>query len=472
MSKAMSIPTTPSLLTRRHCLQGGASLLLTLPLFASGTSLLAVRAWPAAAYTRLTFESDAKLNVQYQVLSSPLRLQVDFEDLQLGTEGSSWTQQVLPTDPFVEKLRVEQPKPKILRLTIVLKQTCTPQVFALNPVGPYQHRLVFDLYPTVVSDPLELLIQSKLGEKPSSIHSGAASSPKASESSDSDPITELLQRQAQAAKSTASSPSQAAASATNSASKPSATLHKKRYLVLAVDPGHGGEDPGAIGPGGSYEKDVVLQIAKLLFDRLQTQSVQRKTSGRHSGSFEIVPYLTRDADYFVPLHQRVQKARAVKAQLLLSVHADAFLKPHARGASVFVLSEKGASSTAAKWIADKENKADLIGGINIKNNDKQVQKALLDMSTTAQIKDSLFLGKAMLGELGQVATLHKGEVEQAGFAVLKAPDMPSVLIETAFISNPEEERKLRSPSHQAALVDAMSKGIFRYLQTASLQNTL
>jgi N-acetylmuramoyl-L-alanine amidase len=216
----------------------------------------------------------------------------------------------------------------------------------------------------------------------------------------------------------------------------------------------------------------VLQIAKLLFERLQAQTVYRKTPANGAEAYQILPYLTRDADYFVPLHQRVQKARAVKAQLMLSIHADAFLKPEARGASVFVLSDKGASSAAARWMADKENKADLIGGVHLQRGDKQVQKALLDMSTTAQIKDSLVLGQAMLGEVGKIATLHKGQVEQAGFAVLKAPDIPSVLVETAFISNPEEERRLRSASYQAAFADAMTKGISRYLQKATLQNSI
>ena len=218
---------------------------------------------------------------------------------------------------------------------------------------------------------------------------------------------------------------------------------------MALDPGHGGEDPGAIGPGGTREKDVVLQIAHRLRDRINQQPNMRA-------------YLTRDADFFVPLHIRVQKARRVQADLFISIHADAFFTPRPQGASVFALSDKGASSSAARWMADKENSADLVGGVNVKAKDAQVAKALLDMSTTAQINDSLKLGTAMLGEIGAVGRLHKPRVEQAGFAVLKAPDIPSVLVETAFISNPDEEAKLRSDEYQVQLADALMRGIGRY----------
>jgi N-acetylmuramoyl-L-alanine amidase len=173
-------------------------------------------------------------------------------------------------------------------------------------------------------------------------------------------------------------------------------------------------------------------------------------------------FLTRDADFFVPLHVRVQKARRVQADLFVSIHADAFFTPSARGASVYALSQNGASSTAARWIADKENRADLIGGVNVKTQDVHVARAMLDMSTTAQINDSIKLAGALLGEIGQVGKLHKRGVEQAGFAVLKAPDIPSVLVETAFISNPEEEARLRSDAYQDQLADALIRGIGRY----------
>jgi N-acetylmuramoyl-L-alanine amidase len=226
-----------------------------------------------------------------------------------------------------------------------------------------------------------------------------------------------------------------------------------RLIIIALDPGHGGEDPGAVGPSGTREKDIVLQIAHRLKERINASAINGNP---------LRAYLTRDADFFVPLHVRVQKARRVQADLFVSIHADAFLTPTARGASVFALSQSGASSSAARWLADKENRADLIGGVNVNTQDRQVAHAMLDMSTTAQIKDSMKLGGALLGEIGGVGKLHKGSVEQAGFAVLKAPDIPSVLVETAFISNPEEEARLASDAYQEQLADAIMRGIHRY----------
>ena len=226
-----------------------------------------------------------------------------------------------------------------------------------------------------------------------------------------------------------------------------------RLIIVALDPGHGGEDPGAIGPGGTREKDVVLRIVHLLRDRINAASVNGNA---------MRAYLTRDADFFVPLHVRVQKAQRVQADLFVSIHADAFFTPHPQGASVFALSQGGASSSAARWMAAQENKADRIGGLNIAGKDIEVQRALFDMSTSAQIKDSLKLGSDMLGEISRIGKLHKPRVEQAAFAVLKAPDIPSVLVEAAFISNPQEEDKLNSEPYQQQLADALMRGIERY----------
>ena len=223
----------------------------------------------------------------------------------------------------------------------------------------------------------------------------------------------------------------------------------QRLVIVAIDAGHGGEDPGAVGPSGLYEKDVVLSIAQKLRARINAQPGMRAM-------------LTRESDYFVPLHERVAKARRVQADLFVSIHADAFMNPEARGASIFALSENGATSTAARWMAKRENASDLVGGVNIKARDASVMRALLDMSTTAQIKDSLKLGQAVLSHLGKVGKLHKPRVEQAGFAVLKAPDIPSILVETGFISNPEEESKLRDDGYQTRLADALLAGIQRY----------
>jgi N-acetylmuramoyl-L-alanine amidase len=343
----------------------------------------------------------------------------------------------------------------------------------LSPVAAYQHRLVFDLYPTQVIDPLEALITERLKEKtPASINPDVSAA--------TDPLGELIEQKIQkiwpqprasgpsglSSKSAdtsnliAANANQTSTTASNgirnstlqsmTAVPPSAT---DRLIIIALDAGHGGEDPGAIGPAGTFEKNVVLRLAHRMRDRINAASVNGNA---------MRAFLTRDADYFVPLHIRVDKARRVQADLFISLHADAFFTPHPQGASVFALSQGGASSTAARWMADKENKADLIGGLNVRAKDVQVKRALLDMSTTAQIKDSLILGRAMLGEISQVGKLHKGQVEQAAFAVLKAPDIPSVLVEAAFISNPDEEAKLNSDAYQEALADALMRGIEGY----------
>jgi N-acetylmuramoyl-L-alanine amidase len=233
-------------------------------------------------------------------------------------------------------------------------------------------------------------------------------------------------------------------------STPAAKPWMARLATIVIDPGHGGEDPGALGRLGSREKDITLTIAKRLKALLDEEPDMRAL-------------LTRDADYFLPLQLRVEKARRVKADLFVSIHADAFVRPNARGSSVFALSERRATSEAARWLAKKENEADLIGGVNLDVKDRYLAQTLLDLSQTATIDYSLKLGHAVLGELGQVNRLHKPQVEQASFAVLKAPDVPSVLVETAFISNPEEERRLNDEAYQERLARAILAGIKRYL---------
>jgi len=222
-----------------------------------------------------------------------------------------------------------------------------------------------------------------------------------------------------------------------------------RLVIVTIDPGHGGEDPGATGPSGLHEKDVVLAVAMQLRERINA----------HPGMRAM---LTRDADFFVPLHERVRKAQRVQADLFVSIHADAFITPAARGASVFALSQGGATSAAARWMANRENAADAVGGVNINAKDPTVLRALIDMSTTAQIRDSLKLGGEVLGQIGRVGKLHKGSVEQAGFAVLKAPDIPSILVETAFLTNPDEESKLKDEKYQDRMAQAILVGIRKY----------
>ncbi len=439
-------------ITRRRALQLG-SVVLTLGVqhIARGASIVAVRVWPSKDYTRLTIESDGEIRTRQFFVSEPPRLAIDIEGIDLIPALRELVAKVKSDDPNIQGIRVGQNAPGVVRLVIDLKRPILPQVFTLPPVAAYQYRLVCDLYPAQAADPLEALIAEKLADSTTPQAPAQASTPVR------DPLGDLIAQQA-GKQAPASPPAQQAAkppAGATAAIRPpvdtATTIQGKtdRLVIVALDPGHGGEDPGAVGPGGTREKDVVLQIAHRLRDRINQQPNMRA-------------YLTRDADFFVPLHIRVQKARKVQADLFVSIHADAFFTPRPQGASVFALSDKGASSSAARWMADKENSADLVGGLNVKAKDAQVQKALLDMSTTAQINDSLKLGTAMLGEIGAVGKLHKAKVEQAGFAVLKAPDIPSVLVETAFISNPDEEAKLRSDDYQVQLADALMRGISRY----------
>ncbi len=446
---------------RRTLLRGGSVVLaLGLPHIARGATILTVRLWPASDYSRVTIESDGALKATPLFVPSPPRLAVDIEGITLNPALKELVGKVRSDDPNIAGIRVGQFAPGVVRLVIDLKHPIRPQVFALGPVANYQHRLVFDLYPEEEIDPLQALITQRLQEP--ALASMAASASAKAGSAPSDPLQALIARQTASDSSVAGPPDSAIATqtiappldSTRAPSTKDAKNEKKtatdRLIIIALDPGHGGEDPGAIGPGGTREKDVVLRLAHLLRDRINAASV-------HGNAMRA--YLTRDADFFVPLQVRVQKARRVQADLFVSLHADAFFTPDPQGASVFALSHGGASSSAARWMAAKENKADQVGGINMQAKDVNVQRALLDMSTTAQIADSLRLGGALLGEIGRVGKLHKPRVEQAAFAVLKAPDIPSVLVEAAFISNPREEAKLRSDEYLTQLADALMRGI-------------
>jgi N-acetylmuramoyl-L-alanine amidase len=451
---------------RRSLLQSGAVvLLLGAQQLARGATIFAVRLWPAPDYTRVTIESDAALSYSQTFVPNPPRLAVDLRGIDLNPALKELVAKLRDDDPNIAGIRVGQYGPGVVRLVVDLKHMVAPQVFSLAPIAAYQHRLVFDLYPTQVNDPLEDLIAERLHDaarRPTPVLSNA------------DPLGELISKQTQTAAPTNASVAPPKPAASGAASTPEnkratgqnvakpatpsgpnlvAPAFTDRLIIVALDPGHGGEDPGAIGPGGTREKDVVLALAHRLRNRINNASVNGNA---------MRAYLTRDADFFVPLQKRVDKARRVQADLFISLHADAFFTPHPQGASVFALSQGGASSTAARWMANKENKADLVGGLNVKAKDAQVKRALLDMSTTAQIKDSLQLGGAMLREIGRVGKLHKPGVEQAGFAVLKAPDIPSVLVEAAFISNPDEEAKLNDEAYQEKLADALMRGISRY----------
>ena len=416
----------------------------------------AVRVWPAQEYTRLTFESRNPINYSVSFATNPDRLIIDLQDVDHGSLRQEIEGKILANDPYIQGLRSGQFKPDVVRVVLDLKAEVKPQAFALKPVGDYGHRLVVDIYPAVQMDPLLALLRKDEHrfELPSDARDNKSSGAAA-------PVPGTSTQQ--------DGPSSRRESPTPSGTKPELkSIEGKtpareagqsgkslpnalpvRTFTVVIDAGHGGEDPGARGSRGTWEKSVTLGIAKRLAAMIATEPNMRAV-------------LTRDDDYFVPLNTRVEKARRVRADLFVSIHADAFIHPHARGSSVFALSERGATSVAANWIAKRENDADLIGGVSLGSKDRHLAQTLLDLSQTATINDSLKLGRSVLKELGGVNTLHKQQVEQAGFAVLKAPDIPSILVETAFITNPEEERKLADNAHQDRLARAIVTGIKRY----------
>ncbi len=368
----------------------------------AATSVAAVRVWPAPEYTRLTIETDSEADYKVFSLEKPDRLVIDLHNVTLGAELKELPSMLAADDAFISGARVGQFKPGVTRVVLELTQEVRPEHFTIKPIGEYKHRLVVDIFPTVPFDPILALLQGN-----------------------------------------------GAAPAEPTAPPQSVELIPKEILIVAIDAGHGGEDPGATGRRGTKEKDVTLAIARDLKALVDQQPNMRGV-------------LIRDGDYFVKLSKRVEKARKVQADLFVSIHADAFIKPHARGSSVFALSERGATSAAARWLAAKENEADLIGGINIDVEDITLKQVLLDLSQTATINESLKLARTVLAEIGQINKLHKPHVEQAGFAVLKAPDIPSILVETAFLTNPAEERKLRGRRYQRKVAKAVMEGIKQY----------
>lgn len=402
---------------RRRLLQGAVATLL-LPVVAAtqsksdeSASVLAVRVWPARAYTRITIESNAPLQFNQFMVPDPARLVVDMDGISWGSELANIGARIGAEDPYVKQLRAGRFKPGTVRVVLDLKAEVKPQVFTLPPYGEYKHRLVIDLFPAKVDDPLMAF-------------------------ADMDTPEALPAKPAQETKS-------------RKDDKTPEKLEVDRLITVVIDPGHGGEDPGAIGKSGTYEKTIVLAIAQKLKAKIDAQKGMRAV-------------LTRDDDYFVPLGERVLKARKAAADLFVSIHADAVTRRDARGSSVYALSEGGATSTAAKWLAKSQNDADLIGGMRLDGRDRYLAHTLFDLTQTATINDSLKLGKAMLNEIGGINTLHRGQVEQAAFAVLKAPDIPSILVETAFISNPEEESKLKDEAYQHKMASALLTGIKRY----------
>nr|WP_051530300.1 N-acetylmuramoyl-L-alanine amidase [Halomonas halodenitrificans] len=379
-----------------------------------------LRLWAAPDHARLVFDLASPTQAQVFPLENPRRLVIDLDDSRMGAdlEGLDLT------GSAISRIRSGVREGSDLRVVLDLEREVAPRHFVLAPNDQYGHRLVVDLeYPgaSAVEDPI-------------------------------DPIEAMIREQEIAAKR-----AQAQADLGGAAAAPEpetavqrAQPHPKRDIIIAVDAGHGGEDPGASGPSGTNEKDVVLQIAK----RLQQQVDAAK-------GFRAV--MIRDSDYYVGLRQRTQIAREQKADFFVSIHADAFNSPRPSGSSVYALSQRGATSETAQWLAETENQADLIGGVDgnlsLKDKDEVLRGVLLDLTMTATLNDSLSIGGQVLDRLGRINRLHKPRVEQAGFVVLKSPDIPSLLVETGFISNPGEERRLRDPGHQEKMARAIFAGL-------------
>lgn len=379
---------------------------------AKPVQFVAARIWPALSYTRVTIEASAVLRFQHFLLDNPNRLVVDIQNANINTVLQGISKKVLADDPFIRSIRVGQNTPTTVRIVIDLKQSVHPQVFALAPVGGFKHRLVMDLYPhgVDVNDPMMALLNGN--------------------------------------------PTSGASRPSRTAGNPPPSSNKGRRPVVVIDPGHGGEDPGAISKGGLQEKNVVLSISREVKKRLEAMG--------------YTVYMTRNEDVFIPLGVRVAKARANKADLFVSIHADSFTSPTARGTGVYILNPRGASSAAAKFLAQTQNNADAIGGVRTSGN-RHVDNALLDMAQTATMRDSRKLGQAVLTELGKLNQLHKGRVDEANFAVLRAPDIPSILVETAFLSNPIEEKLLADASFRIRCAQAIATGVQKYVNSAILR---
>jgi N-acetylmuramoyl-L-alanine amidase len=415
---------------------------LAAPVFAA-EKIVASRVWPAQEYTRVTLETARPVKHQSFSVSDPQRLVVDLEGVDLDDELKALPAKVGEADPYIRQVRVAVNRPNVVRIVFDLRTEVKPAVFPLAPAGEYKHRLVLDLHPVKPADPLLALVSG-----PDAIGEMAAA-PVMTEAAPPELPVVKLEPKIQGKPGSDPEPRKGVNQGPTP-DKPRKDRLVDRLVIVAIDAGHGGEDPGARGRHGTREKDVTLAIAKRLKSAIDKEPNMRAV-------------LVRDSDYYIPLAQRVAKASRVQADLFVSVHADAWVKPDARGSSVFALSEKGATSTAARMLAQKENQSDLIGGVNLGVKDPVLARTLLDLSQTATINDSLKLGRHVLSELGDVNDLHKPAVEQAGFAVLKAPDVPSILVETAFISNPEEEKRLKEGAYQEKIAGAIVGGIKRYL---------
>ncbi len=369
---------------------------------ALATEVIDVRLWRAPDHTRVVFDLSGAIEHSILQLDNPTRVVVDINDVKLKGALNDLPLENTP----IERVRSGIRKGNDLRIVFDLRAKVTPKSFALDPNERTGHRLVLDLFDDAVDNT------------------------KQPETEDLTPATKSVDE-----------------------------LAGRRDIIIAIDAGHGGEDPGASGPKKLREKDVVLKIARKLHARLA------KTPG-------FQPVMIRDGDYYVSLAGRRDLARKAQADLFVSIHADAFNQASANGASVYVLSTRGATSTAAQYLADRENAADLVGGVRLSDKDDVLAGVLTDLSMTATLDTSLSLGRDVLEEVDKIAKLHKRKVEQAGFAVLKSPDIPSILVETGFISNPGEAQKLATGAYQDKMARAMQMGIQEWFTTHPPAGTL
>lgn len=436
---------------KKSLVQGLLSLLLLLHLNQSALAanlVSAVRVWPAQDYTRITLEANSAFTYKMSYMQNPDRVVLDIDQVDLNSVIKSLADKVQANDPYIKQIRSANFQQGV-RLVVDLKAAAKPNAFTLTPTGAYKYRLVLDVYPAL--DPLMAMV----AERDPAPAPAAAVTADAQAPATNAPEPVVVETAALANNAVSQSAPASPSDITEGPvikNMPAEVKKVGRQIIVAIDAGHGGEDPGASGANGSREKDITLMVAKKLKQQIDAEPNMRAV-------------LTRDGDYFIPLHGRVVKARGMQADLFVSIHADAFTKQSARGSSVFALSERGATSASARYLAKKENESDLIGGVSLNDKDPILARTLLDLSQTATINDSLKLGKAVLSEIGEINTLHAKRVEQASFAVLKSPDIPSILVETAFISNPEEERRLNDEAYQEQLCASILNGIKKYFST-------
>ena len=378
-----------------------------LPRVTRGFEIAAVRIWPNEEYTRLAIEHlEEKIKIQYSNEKNPDRIVIKIFNMEITKKNFNKLANINLENTPIKKISILNSPTDEVKIIFHTNPSTRARISSIPAIAHYRDRLVIDFIPAKKEDKLLSFLENYQKEK------------------------ELNKR-----------------------AEPQKGI--KKPIIIAIDPGHGGEDPGAIGKKGTKEKDVVLKIAKRLKRKIEKNP-----------RFKV--FLTRNGDYFISLRSRIKKAKRAGASVFVSIHADAWIRPDARGASVYILSDKGASSEAARWMAKKENLSDLVGGEIMTKND-EIAKTIFNMSTSAQIKNSSILGKKVLEELSTVSHIHKKTVEGAGFAVLKNPDIPSILVETAFISNPQEENRLRNGLHQEKIASALNNGILTFIKNSKLR---